>query len=128
MENGSVQNIPEIPVELKEVYKTIWEVKQKALIDLSADRGPFIDQTQSLNLYFAEPNSAKLTSAIMHGWKRGLKTGSYYIRSKPAAKANASLAGLSVKPVINNVEDIPNTLGGIACSLDNKEDCVSCSS
>jgi ribonucleotide reductase alpha subunit len=128
MENGSVQNIPEIPVELKEVYKTIWEVKQKALIDLSADRGPFIDQTQSLNLYFAEPNSAKLTSAIMHGWKRGLKTGSYYIRSKPAAKANASLAGLSVKPISNNVEDIPNTLGGIACSLDNKEDCVSCSS
>jgi len=85
--NGSIQSIPEIPDELKSIYKTVWEIKQKAAIDQSADRGAFIDQSQSMNLYLYEPDSLKLTSALYHGWKRGLKTGSYYIRSKPSADA-----------------------------------------
>ncbi len=86
-ENGSIQRIEEIPIELKNLYKTVWEIKQKVLIDLSVDRGPFVCQTQSLNLFFEEPDSKKLTSALTYGWKHGLKTGSYYIRSRPKVQA-----------------------------------------
>jgi ribonucleoside-diphosphate reductase alpha chain len=85
--NGSVQNIGTIPSEIKNLYKTVWEIKQKVLIDQSIDRGPFICQTQSLNLFFEEPNHNMLTSAFFHGWKNGLKTGSYYIRTRPKAQA-----------------------------------------
>jgi ribonucleoside-diphosphate reductase alpha chain len=84
MNGGSVQNIKNIPQEIKDLYKTVWEVKQKVLIDMSAERGPFIDQSQSLNLFFDNPDYGRLTKAHFHGWKSGLKTGSYYIRSKPA--------------------------------------------
>jgi ribonucleoside-diphosphate reductase alpha subunit len=84
---GSVQNIPEIPDELKKIYKTVWELPQRVLIDLSADRGPFVDQTQSLNLFFEEPTYEKLTKAHFYGFAKGLKTGSYYIRSKPSSNA-----------------------------------------
>ena len=80
--NGSVQNIPEIPHTIQELYKTAWELKQKALIDMAADRGAFICQSQSLNLFVADPTFAKLTSMHFYGWKRGLKTGQYYLRSK----------------------------------------------
>ena len=79
---GSIQNIQEIPVTLKDLYKTAWEIKQKVLVDLSVDRGRFIDQSQSLNLFFESPTFEKLSRANYHGWKNGLKTGSYYIRSK----------------------------------------------
>ena len=85
--NGSVQNISSIPQNIKDLYKTVWEIKQKVLIDQSIDRGPFICQTQSLNLFFEEPNHNMLTSAFFHGWKNGLKTGSYYIRTRPKAQA-----------------------------------------
>ena len=85
--NGSVQNIGSIPQNIKNLYKTVWEIKQKVLIDQSIDRGPFICQTQSLNLFFEEPNHNMLTSAFFHGWKNGLKTGSYYIRTRPKAQA-----------------------------------------
>jgi ribonucleoside-diphosphate reductase alpha chain len=85
--NGSVQNISSIPQNIKNLYKTVWEIKQKVLIDQSIDRGPFICQTQSLNLFFEEPNHNMLTSAFFHGWKNGLKTGSYYIRTRPKAQA-----------------------------------------
>ena len=81
---GSVQNIPNLPTYLKEVYKTVWEISQKDCIDMAADRGRFICQSQSLNLWFAQPDFKTLTNAHMYGWKQGLKTGSYYIRSKPA--------------------------------------------
>jgi ribonucleoside-diphosphate reductase alpha chain len=84
---GSLQNIPEIPQKLKDVYKTVWELQQKVLIDHSIARAPYVDQSQSLNLYFADGNQDKITKAHFYGWSRGLKTGSYYIRTKPAINA-----------------------------------------
>jgi ribonucleoside-diphosphate reductase alpha chain len=84
---GSLQNIPEIPQKLKDVYKTVWEIQQKYLIDHSVARGPYVDQSQSLNLYFADGNPDKITKAHFYGWKKGLKTGSYYIRTKPTINA-----------------------------------------
>ena len=85
--NGSVQHLECLTQEEKELYKTVWEIKQKALIDLSADRTPFICQTQSLNLFFEEPKNTTLGSALIYGWRRGLKTGAYYIRSRPKVQA-----------------------------------------
>jgi ribonucleotide reductase alpha subunit len=85
--NGSVQNLKCLTQEEKELYKTVWEIKQKALIDLSADRTPFVCQTQSLNLFFEEPKNTTLGSALIYGWRRGLKTGAYYIRSRPKVQA-----------------------------------------
>ena len=86
---GSIQHIRSIPQDIKNIYKTAWEIKQKVLIDMSADRGPYVDQSQSLNLFFERPTYQNLTSAHIYGWKKGLKTGSYYIRSKPATSAEA---------------------------------------
>jgi len=85
--NGSVQHLSCLTQEEKELYKTVWEIKQKALIDLSADRTPFVCQTQSLNLFFEEPKNTTLGSALIYGWRRGLKTGAYYIRSRPKVQA-----------------------------------------
>lgn len=84
---GSIQNIPNIPAELKAIYKTVWEVSQKAVIDLAADRGAFIDQSQSLNIHLSNPSFSQLTSMHFYGWKRGLKTGMYYLRTRPSANA-----------------------------------------
>jgi ribonucleotide reductase alpha subunit len=84
---GSVAGISEIPVEIQNIYKTCWEIKQKVLIDMSADRGIFVDQSQSLNLFFENPEFNKLSSALIYSWKKGLKTGSYYIRAKAASDA-----------------------------------------
>lgn len=85
--NGSVQGIPEIPDEIKTLYKTVWEIKQKTLIDMAADRGAFICQSQSLNLFVSDPTIAKLSSMHFYAWKRGLKTGIYYLRTKSAVQA-----------------------------------------
>ena len=85
--NGSIQKIDTIPENIKSLYKTVWEIKQKVLIDQAIDRGPYVCQTQSMNLFFEDPSQGVLTSALFHGWKNGLKTGSYYIRSKPKAQA-----------------------------------------
>lgn len=85
--NGSVQGIDEIPDDIKMLYRTVWEIKQKSLIDMSADRGAYICQTQSLNLFIENPSFSKLTSMLFHAWKRGLKTGMYYLRTKAAAEA-----------------------------------------
>lgn len=85
--NGSVQGIPEIPQHLKDIYKTVWEISQKAIIDMSADRGAYICQSQSLNIHITNPNFGKLTSMHFYAWKRGLKTGLYYLRSTAAADA-----------------------------------------
>lgn len=87
MSNGSVQNIDEIPQEIKDIYKTVWEIKQKVIIDMAADRGAFIDQSQSLNLFMENPNFAKLTSMHFYAWEKGLKTGMYYLRTKAATDA-----------------------------------------
>jgi ribonucleotide reductase alpha subunit len=84
---GSVQGIAGVPEDIKNLYKTVWEIKQRTLMDLAADRGAFICQSQSLNLFIAEPSIAKLTSAHFYAWKLGLKTGMYYLRTKPKADA-----------------------------------------
>jgi ribonucleoside-diphosphate reductase alpha chain len=112
MENGSVQNIPEIPTELKEVYKTVWEMSQKRVLQMAANRSIFIDQSQSLNLFVDNATKPKLLAAHLYGWKLGLKTGMYYLRTRAAVDA---IKGLGVdtttsKPVeqltssVNNVE------------------------
>jgi ribonucleoside-diphosphate reductase alpha chain len=112
MENGSVQNIPEIPTEMKEVYKTVWEMSQKRVLQMAANRSIFIDQSQSLNLFVDNATKPKLLAAHLFGWKLGLKTGMYYLRTRAAVDA---LKGLGVdtstsKPIeqqtssVNNVE------------------------
>lgn len=85
--NGSVQAIPEIPTDVKAIYKTVWEISQKKVLDLAADRGAFICQSQSLNVHLQAPTAGQLTSMHFYGWKRGLKTGMYYLRTRPAAQA-----------------------------------------
>ena len=85
--NGSVQNIPQIPKDIKALYKTVWEISQKTVLKQAADRGAFIDQSQSLNVHIADPNFGKMSSMHFYGWKLGLKTGMYYLRTKPAAQA-----------------------------------------
>lgn len=94
-QNGSVQKISEIPSDIRALYKTVWEIKQKVLIDMSIDRSPFVCQTSSMNLFFEEPNASNLSSAFMYGWKNGLKTGCYYIRSAPKVQAQK----VTVEPV-----------------------------
>jgi ribonucleoside-diphosphate reductase alpha chain len=85
--NGSVQSIPEIPQNIKDIYRTVWEISQKSIIDMSADRGAYICQSQSLNIHLTNPNFGKLTSMHFYAWKKGLKTGMYYLRSTAAADA-----------------------------------------
>jgi ribonucleoside-diphosphate reductase alpha chain len=130
--NGSVQEIDEIPDNLKELYKTAWEISQKVIIELSADRGAYIDQSQSLNIFMENANFAKLTSMHFYGWKAGLKTGMYYLRTKAARDAikftvdKAQLAEPTVKAV--EVVSTEQRQAEIACSLDNPEDCEMCGS
>ena len=84
--NGSVQSIIDIPANIKELYKTVWEMSQKVIIDMAADRGVFIDQSQSMNLFVESPTLSKLSSMHFYAWKAGLKTGMYYLRSKAKAR------------------------------------------
>merc|ERR1719493_294100 len=84
--NGSVQQL-DLPNDLKELYKTVWEIKQKTVLDMAADRGAYIDQSQSLNIHMVGATTAKLSSMHFHGWQLGLKTGMYYLRTKAAADA-----------------------------------------
>ena len=108
--NGSIQNIPEIPTSLKEIYKTAWEIKLSNMIDMSADRGIFICQSQSFNLFMRDANVAKLNKALFYGWKKGLKTGMYYLRSNAKAEAKKSLGEnvntLEKEEVINQIPQI----------------------
>ena len=87
LENGSVQKIHNFPEDLKEIYKTVWETSQRTVIDMAADRAPFIDQTQSMNLWLSNPTFGKVNSMHMYAWKKGLKTGMYYLRSRSAVDA-----------------------------------------
>ena len=98
--NGSVQEIDEIPDNIKALYKTVWEIKQKALIDLSADRSPFICQTQSLNLFLKTPNYKNLSAMHFYSWKKGLKTGIYYLRSQ--AKTSAQKFSVDISKTTSN--------------------------
>jgi len=102
-ENGSVQNIPEVPTDIKEVYKTVWEMKGKSILDMARDRSYFIDQSQSLNMFMADPTPSKLSSAHMYGWKLGLKTGMYYLRVKPKAQA---LKGLGIDLSSASIQEV----------------------
>lgn len=86
-DNGSIQNLPNIPQEIKDLYKTVWEISQKSIIDMCADRGAYIDQSQSMNIHLKNPTMGKLTSMHFYGWKKGLKTGMYYLRTQAAAAA-----------------------------------------
>ena len=125
--NGSVQDIAEIPEEIKIIYKTAWEMSQKIIIDHAAARAPFICQSQSMNLFVQDANFAKLSSAHFYGWDKGLKTGSYYIRTKAATTA---IKGLGID--LSRNQDIPKSeddnYSDLSCSIDNPEDCEACGS
>ena len=124
--NGSVQNIEEISPELKEIYKTVWEIKQRNVIDMAADRGAFICQSQSLNLFVEQPNFAKLSSMHFYTWKKGLKTGMYYLRTKAASDAvKFTIDSDMMKKTAAAEKDAAEQ---ISCSLDNPEACLSCGS
>jgi ribonucleoside-diphosphate reductase alpha chain len=113
LENGSIQNIPEIPTELKEVYKTVWEMSQKRLLQMASNRSVFIDQSQSLNLFIDNVSKPKLLAAHMHGWKLGLKTGMYYLRTRAAVDAIKGLGidvgGVKPVEVVENNEPQKST-------------------
>lgn len=122
--NGSIQAIERIPEEIKALYKTVWEISQKAVIEHAAGRGPFIDQGQSMNIHMQEPNFGKLSSMHFHGWKSGLKTGMYYLRSRAAVNA----VQFTVK---NNQKAKPTqeeAQAQMVCAIDNPDDCVMCGS
>ncbi len=125
-QNGSVQNIDEIPEDIKELYKTVWEISQKAIIDMAADRGAFIDQSQSLNLFLQSPNFGKMTSMHFYAWKKGLKTGMYYLRTQAAAQAIQFT--VDKKSAALSKEDLEKEREAMICSIDNKDECVSCGS
>lgn len=121
--NGSVQYIEEIPAELKEMYRTVWEIKQKSILEMAADRGAFIDQSQSLNIHMEDTNFGKLSSLHFTAWKLGLKTGMYYLRTRPAVDA----IKFTIKETAA-VKSMAQQQEALMCSLDNPEDCVSCGS
>ena len=129
--NGSVQHIDEIPQDIKEIYKTVWEIKQRHLIDMAADRGAYICQSQSLNLFVEKPTTAKLTSMHFYAWKKGLKTGMYYLRTQAAAQAVQFTIEKKEKtlavPVGTDGSDINHELlDGSVCTME--DGCVSCGS
>lgn len=148
--NGSVQSIQEIPQNLKDIYKTVWEISQKVIIDMSADRGAFICQSQSLNIHITDPNFGKLTSMHFYAWKKGLKTGMYYLRSTSAADAikfthdktagqePAAVEAAIAAPVFvesqktidyeARLADYEQKKSDMACSLDDPDSCEACGS
>uniref|UniRef100_A0A6N2NGU1 Ribonucleoside-diphosphate reductase n=1 Tax=Salix viminalis TaxID=40686 RepID=A0A6N2NGU1_SALVM len=158
-ENGSVSKIPEIPEQLKAIYKygylhlhpifcstfvsfhakaellcdtrTVWEIKQKALVDMAADRGCYIDQSQSLNIHMEQPDFGKLTSLHFHAWSKGLKTGMYYLRTRAAADAikfTVDTTVLNTENANKAEDDVNSDMSQAACSLQNPEECMACGS
>lgn len=128
--NGSVQDIPEIPTDIKALYKTVWEIRMRTIIDMAADRGAYICQSQSLNLFINSPNTSKLTSMHFYAWKKGLKTGMYYLRTQAASQAVKftveNQAGKNMEPLIpEDVPQVDEIAEGPVCSME--EGCVSCS-
>ncbi len=112
--NGSIQSIEGIPQEIKELYKTAWEIKQRSIIDMAADRGAFIDQSQSLNLFMESPNYKKLTSAHFYAWEKGLKTGMYYLRSRPAVDPIKFTVDVEKARLSNMMADKENNVEKVA--------------
>jgi ribonucleoside-diphosphate reductase alpha chain len=127
--NGSVQNINEIPQYIKDLYKTAWEISQKAIIEQAADRGAYICQSQSLNIFMENANFGKLTSMHFYGWKKGLKTGMYYLRTKAATDAIKFTVDKAVteEPAAISAAELEEQQAAIACSLDNPDNCEMCS-
>ncbi|MFD2203653.1 ribonucleoside-diphosphate reductase subunit alpha [Shivajiella indica] len=133
--NGSVQNIPGIPQNIKDIYKTVWEISQRVIIDMAADRGAYICQSQSMNVFMQDPNFGKLTSMHFYAWKKGLKTGMYYLRSQAATSAiqftvDKSALEPEKKAATPQALDMSKSVkqDAIACSLDNPEGCEMCGS
>ena len=133
--NGSIQEIPEIPQNVKDLYKTVWEISQKAIIDMSADRGAYICQSQSMNVHIQDPNFGKLTSMHFYAWKRGLKTGMYYLRSKAATDAikftvdkSTTKQPQAVEAVATQQAQLQQKQADMTCSLDNPDECEACGS
>ena len=126
--NGSIQNIPEIPQNIKDIYKTVWEISQKKILDMAADRGAYICQSQSLNVHIQDPNFGKLTSMHFYAWKKGLKTGMYYLRTKAAADAIKFTVEKQKQEPTPNLETMKQNQADMACSLDNPDDCIACGS
>ena len=124
--NGSIQGIKEIPQQLKDLYKTAWEISQKAIIDQAADRGAYICQSQSLNIFMENANFGKLTSMHFYGWEKGLKTGMYYLRTKAATDAIKFTIDTEAiqEPTAKSIEEAE---AEISCSIDNGDDCEMCS-
>ena len=110
---GSIQNIEEIPAEIRAIYRTAWEIPMRSLIDMAADRGAFIDQSQSLNLFMESPSINKLSSMYMYAWKKGLKT-TYYLRSRPATRIAKTTVALAADET------------ALACALENPDSCEAC--
>lgn len=125
--DGSIQNIPGIPQELKDLYKTIWEIKMKSVIEMAADRQPFVDQSQSLNIYMQEATYQKITSMHFYGWKNGLKTGMYYLRTKPiTAAAKFTVDQELLNHTLSSLHDYESSKGGDQ-ENNNNGTCESCS-
>jgi ribonucleoside-diphosphate reductase alpha chain len=126
---GSVQDMAEIPEDVRLRFRTVWEVPMRSLIDMAADRGAYLDQSQSLNLFMESPNIGKLSSMYMYAWKKGIKT-TYYLRSRPATKINKSTVSVAAAkaPEPEAVVEKPKVTDGqaVACSLENPESCESC--
>ena len=121
--NGSIQDIKEIPDDIKLIYRTVWEVSQKSIIDMAADRGAYICQSQSMNIHMQDANFGKLTSMHFHAWKKGLKTGLYYLRTKAAADAIKFTIVKDEKAIDKEQEK-----AAMQCSIDNQDDCEMCGS
>ena len=121
--NGSIQDIKEIPDDIKLLYRTVWEVSQKSIIDMAADRGAYICQSQSMNIHMQDANFGKLTSMHFHAWKKGLKTGLYYLRTKAAADAIKFTIVKDEKAIDKEQEQ-----AAMQCSIDNQDDCEMCGS
>lgn len=129
--DGSIQNIKEIPANIREIYKTAWEIKQKAILEMAADRGAFICQSQSLNVFVTEPNFGKLTSMHFYAWKLGLKTGMYYMRTQAASSAIKFTVDAEVIKEQQKKQELVSAeqkQKDMMCSLDNPDDCEACGS
>lgn len=132
LNKGSIQSVAGIPDDIKALYKTTWEISQKVIIQMAADRGAYIDQSQSLNIHMIDANPAKVTSMHFFGWRLGLKTGMYYLRTKAATDAiqftlEQKAQDETVNGLANRAEDV-NSMDAIACSLDAPDDCLMCGS
>lgn len=142
-DGGSVQNVQEIPESIRKVYKTVWEIPQRAILDMAADRGAFICQSQSMNVHIGDPNTKKLTSMHFYAWKKGLKTGMYYLRTRPKADAiqftvnQELLVETNTKPAQDQPEvSLPSVAGASKLSVsakfaglqmkDDEEECLNC--